>query len=111
RRQGLATRLLATVTEVARDTHRRVLIAGTTSTVPAGERFMRRLGAEVALEGHVNELDLSTVDHGLLRSWIERAPERASGFVLGWWLDTYPADKLEEVANMFGASNLQPRGS
>jgi GNAT superfamily N-acetyltransferase len=45
-----------------------------------------------------------------MRSWIERARERAPDFELDFWIGRYPEDRLDEVASMLNAFNSQPTG-
>jgi GNAT superfamily N-acetyltransferase len=110
RRQGIGTALLRSIAQHTRDKERHLLVTGTLSTVPSGEAVMRHLGAQAGLESNVSELRLPDVDRGLMRSWIERARERAPGFELGFWEGRYPQDRLDEVASMLNAFNTQPTG-
>ena len=110
RRQGIARRLLALIVDVPRREGRRLMITSTQGAVPAGEVFMRRLGAHMARANHMNQLDVADLHRDLLRQWQERARERASDFELGLWEGEYPEDELEEVAAMFDAMNRAPRG-
>jgi GNAT superfamily N-acetyltransferase len=110
RRQGLGRRLLARVVDAARGWNRRLLITGTINVVPAGEAFLRRLGAQPALTSWVNQLDLEELDPDLLRCWQERGRERTPGFEFGLWAGPYPEEALEEVVAMKEAVNLMPRG-
>jgi RimJ/RimL family protein N-acetyltransferase len=65
----------------------------------------------MGLAMHENDLDLTTVDRGLLERWIEQGQRRAGGeFELGWWDNEYPESLHEEIAAMFDAMNRAPRG-
>lgn len=110
RRRGIGTRLLAEIARLTRENGRRLLITDTLSSIPAGAGFLERIGAQAALEGHVNELRLADVDRDLMRSWIEAAKEQANGFELKWWENGYPEDRLEEVSILYDAFNTQPMG-
>ena len=110
RRQGLARRLLGLLTEIPQREERPVLIAASHGSVPAGEAFMRRLGAHMALADHTNQLDLRDLNRDLLRVWQERASERAADFEIGLWEGDLPEEEIEEIAVMFEAINLAPRG-
>lgn len=110
RRKGIGTALLGLVAGRTRSAGRTLLVSATTSTVPAGAQFMRAVGASAALEGHNNELHIQDIDRTLMRSWIERAKERADGFEMGWWLGRYPEDRLEDIAAMMEAQNTVPLG-
>lgn len=110
RRQHIARRLLALIVEVPKREDRRLMITSTNGAVPAGEAFMRGLGAQMARANHINQLDLQDLNRDLLRSWQERARERASDFDLGLWEGDYPEEELEEIAAMYEAINRAPRG-
>jgi len=111
RRQGLARRLLAAVADYAQQQNRRLLMVGTNDRVPASEAFVLRLGAERGLETHTNQLALDELNRELVVQWLQRAPERASGFDMGFWDGPYPDDELEAVAKLHGVMNTAPRGS
>jgi mycothiol synthase len=114
RRRGIAAQLLRRVVEDTRTAGRRLLFTDTSETVPAGEAFLRRLGARPGITSHTNQLELSDWEPGalraLLRQWQERAQERAAGFQLGLWEGPYPEEVLDEVVAMKEAVNLMPRG-
>ena len=111
RRRGLATRLLAGIAEYAARETRSVLMSFTFSSVPSGDAFMHRLGAEIGLETHTNQLDLADLNRDLLPLWQERAAERAAGYELVWWTGGYPEDAVEQVARVWDAMNRAPRGT
>jgi mycothiol synthase len=107
--QGIGRRLLVLIADVACRENRRLMMTKTNEHVPAGEAFMRRLGAEKGLETHINQLALAELNHSLVRQWLERAPERASDFILGFWSGPYPEDQLEAVARLVEVMNQAPR--
>lgn len=72
---------------------------------------MRRLGGEMALSIHVNQLDVHEVNRDLIRQWQERAPERAADFELLLWIGEVPEEHLEAFVRLQEAMNLAPRGS
>jgi mycothiol synthase len=111
RRRGVGTQLLAHLAEAMARDGRTVLIGFTYSTIPAGDAFTRRLGAEVGLETHTNQLDLKELDRALIPLWLERAHERAAGFDLILWTNGYPEDALAGVAQVWDAMNSAPRGT
>jgi GNAT superfamily N-acetyltransferase len=107
RRHGLAKRFLALIAEVAQAEHRRTLQVDTDSTIPAGEAFMKRLGARMGLQSRTNQLNLSELDRSLVHRWMENAP--TSEFELGFWNGAYPEAELEEMTKLIGVMNSQPK--
>ena len=107
RRQGLGKQLLAQVVAVAEAENRTLLMTDTMSSVPAGEAFLERLGAEVGLESHVNQLKLAEIPAGLLDEW---TTDTADGFTLGLWEGAYPEESIDEVLALFELFNQVPRG-
>lgn len=110
RRRGLGRQLLAPIIAAAQEEGRTLLISNTQSTVPAGDAFLRRIGAAMGLPVHGNQLDVAEVNRDLIREWQERASERASGFELMMWERGVPDDHLEAFARLQDAMNLAPRG-
>jgi GNAT superfamily N-acetyltransferase len=110
RRQGLGQRLLAPMVDAAAQAGRRLLILSTNSNQPGGAAFMERLGASAGLVGHINQLVVADLDRAMLRAWQERAETRAPDFTLGLWEGAYPEAHLDEIAALFQAMNLAPRG-
>lgn len=111
RRRGIATRLLDLVADLARREERRLLITSSRSTIPAAERFLRRIGATVGLETHTNQLDLKDLNRDLIQLWQARAKERAAGFEILLWTGGFPEEHLEQFAELVGAMNRAPRGT
>lgn len=111
RGQGIGTELLRKITEVAERENRTLMITGTNDRVPAGEALMGLLGAEKALEGHTNQLDLAELDRKLIEEWIAQAQQKAAGFELVWWQGPYPEEHLEAFSHLFAVMNTAPRGS
>lgn len=111
RRQGWAKRLLQELLTRSEKENRSLLVTATNSRVAAGEAFMLRLGADKALEGHTNQLDLAELDRNLIQQWMAQAGERASGFELGFWDGSYPEAELEAIAHLQNVMNSAPRGN
>ncbi len=110
RRRGLGSRLLREIARAAEADGRRVFVSQAVEHIPAGLAFARRVGAEIGLAMHMNQLDLQRVDRALLAGWQERAAERAAGFELVFWDGPYPETELERIAEMVGAMNQAPTG-
>ena len=111
RRRGLGTRLLAQLADATKREGRTMMIGFTYGTIPAGDAFMRRLGATVGLETHTNQLDLKDLSKGLIPLWLDRAKERASGFDLILWTNGYPEEDLEAISRVWDSMNRAPRGA
>lgn len=110
RRQGLAKQFLGFIAEVAQKEKRRLLITDTDSAIPAGEAAMNRLGGRMGIASHTNQLDLARLDRNLIRSWQERACERADDFELGLWDGPYPEEELESIIKLIEVMNTEPHG-
>lgn len=109
RRQGIGTRLLTTVRDMACELEKRIIYSESNGLVPAGEAFLRRIGGEHLGEGHTNVLYLADLDRALMHAWLERARPLEAEFVLEWWQGPYPEDRLDDVVQMMEAYNLQPQ--
>jgi GNAT superfamily N-acetyltransferase len=109
RRQGWGKRLLALAMPAVKRENKRLLMSNTNSNVPAGEAFMKRLGAEMGLAMRVNQLKLAELNRALVSEWVMRAPERAVEFELGSWLGPYPDAVLPAIADLMNVMNDQPR--
>lgn len=110
RRQGLGLGLMQQIAQDALANGRRLLVFPTSDRIPAGAEFARRLGAQEALTMHVNQLDLTKLNPGLLHEWIEHASERAQGFELKLWEGPYPEEILPAMAQIKQAMNQAPTG-
>ena len=107
RRNGIARRLLRPVAERARAEERRLSVFRTHSRVPAGEAFMRHIGATPGLSEDMNQLDLADLDRPLLEAWQAHAPD---GFVLAFREAPYPEEELPAMAALTNmAMNEAPR--
>jgi GNAT superfamily N-acetyltransferase len=111
RRRGIGSQLLERIAGTTGEIGRHLLIAWSQSTIPAGPAFLRRVGARVGLESHMNQLDLRDLDRDLIRRWQERAAERAAGFDLLVWTAGPPEEYVEPFAALIGALNRAPRGT
>jgi mycothiol synthase len=110
RRQGLGSQLLTLVTKAAQADCRRLLLTQTFDRIPAGEAFMNRLGAQKGLVGHVNQLRMSDLDHGLIEHWLEHGHMHSAEFELGLWEGPYPEDQIVAVTQLTELTNQQPFG-
>lgn len=110
RRRGIGKQLLSLIADTAGADHRKLLLCDTNDRIPAGEAFMQRLGAKRGLEGHVNQLKITDLDHGLIHDWIAKGMHNSAEYELGVWEGTYPEEQLEEIAKLMELTNQQPFG-
>ena len=110
RQRGIGRSLLALIAEAAHRENRTLLITATSGNIPAGEAFMKRLGARIGLTSHTHQLDLRDLNRDLLGQWQARVAERASEFSLELWTGPIPEEHIEAFAQLFEAMNLAPRG-
>jgi GNAT superfamily N-acetyltransferase len=109
RRRGIAKDLLRWVVEMARSEERRLLLGSTSSTSPAGEAFMARIGAENAQVMSLNQLLIADLARDKVRNWLDRAAALEDEFELGLWDGPYPETEYEAVAKMHSMMNTAPR--
>jgi GNAT superfamily N-acetyltransferase len=108
RRRGLARRLLALVADVAQKEKRSILITSTDSAIPAGEAFLKRLGARPGMHSRTNQLALADLDRELMRRWQGQAP--MDKFLLGLWEGAFPETEIDAIVAMKNAIvNTMPR--
>jgi GNAT superfamily N-acetyltransferase len=109
RRRGIARRLLGLITARALAAGRTRLIGSVNSAVPAGETFMRRIGATLGLSTHTNQLLIAQLDRALIARWLAAGQALAAEFDMGLWDGDYPADELAAIADLHNVMNDQPR--
>jgi GNAT superfamily N-acetyltransferase len=106
--QGIGKALLAPMVELARHEGRSLMLFGSVDVIPAGEAVLRHLDAEPGMLSHLNQLTLTDLDRDLMRQWVERACERASGYTLVECGDRYPDEDIAAIAEMLDATNDAP---
>ncbi|MBI5876164.1 MAG: GNAT family N-acetyltransferase [Chloroflexi bacterium] len=109
RRQGIARRLLPLIVERARTEQRTLLQGNSNSNVPAGEAFLRRIGATLGLSMHTNQLMLTDLNRALLAEWLELGRQLTAEFELAFWDGDYPEADLPSLADLHNVMNDQPR--
>jgi GNAT superfamily N-acetyltransferase len=109
RRQGLGTLLLDRAVGVAEHRGLRLLMGRTMANVPSGAAFCRRFGAEEAMVGRENRLDLHTVDRDLVNGWVADGPVRAPGYRLEFIAGRTPPELIDRVAEVLNVMNTAPR--
>lgn len=110
RRHGLGTRLVGGIGRQAIEAERTLAMAGTSSRVPAGEAFMRWLGAEAGLVEVVSELLVADLDLDLMDGWIERGRSLLDRFELYWVDGPWPAGMRDDVVALTHVMNDAPFG-
>lgn len=110
RRAGTGRALLGGAVDAARRLGRSVLMGATRETVPAGEAFARRIGAELGQVMTENRLDLRAVDRDLIRTWAEAGPARAQGYHLEFIKGATPDPLMPGVIAALQIMNTAPRG-
>lgn len=107
RRRGLGHRLLAELVRSAGDAPEIVLTFGSNDRIPAGEAFLRRIGARPGLATHVNQAAVADIDRALVRDWAHLDPP---GYRLVWIDGDVPDELMSNVVAAYEAMNLAPRG-
>lgn len=108
RRRGVGKALLGLLVDVTEAAGRRLIIGTSTSRVPDGEVFARRMDAQVGLATHINRLLLAEVDRELVRRWIDDGPLRAPGYELVRIDGPYPADHIAAIVRVMTVMNTAP---
>jgi mycothiol synthase len=109
RRQGLGTLLLDRATAIAEQRGLRLIMGRTRDNVPSGSSFSVRFGAEQAMVGQENRLDLSRVDQDLVARWIADGEGRATGYRLQFVAGRTPTELAGHVAEVMNVMNSAPR--
>jgi mycothiol synthase len=110
RRQGIATRLLSLISEVAQREGRTLLLTNTDADIPAGRAFARRLAGKRGLVTRTSQLDLADLDMKMVGELCQRGGERARGFELGTWHGLYPSEHIHGMVAVKEVINAAPTG-
>jgi GNAT superfamily N-acetyltransferase len=109
RRSGLGKELLRKVTDLAEEHGKSRLIGS--SDEEDGKAFARALGAEIALEGLENRLDLTRVQWNMVEGWAEEGPERSPASTIHWYTNHIDDAVLEDYCKFYTeVFNQQPFG-
>jgi mycothiol synthase len=109
RRRGVGTDLLRRLTAVTEAAGRTLIAGNTHGRVPAGASFAEAIGAQAAIEGHINRLVLEDVDRDMVRRWIEDGPVRAPGYSLVFVDGPYPDGLIDAIVDLGHVMNTAPR--
>jgi GNAT superfamily N-acetyltransferase len=108
RRRGLGDRLLGEIVRAAGEGDDIVLAFGTSDRSPSGVEYARHIGADLALDTHVNQLAVEDIDRDLIREWAALTPE---GYRLVWIDGDVPDELMDNVNVAYDAMNTAPIGS
>jgi mycothiol synthase len=109
RQRGIGKALLALIADVSDEQNRPLLTGGTSESVPAGEIFAQKVGAEARLSQHTNRLLLSDVDRAMVDAWVADGPKRAEGYSLITFDGPYPDSDVEALVELAHVMNTAPR--
>lgn len=109
RGQGVGRLLLDRAAAIAERQGLRLIMGRTRDNVPSGAAFCGALGAESAMGGEENRLDLHTVDRDQVDRWIADGPVRASGYRLDFVAGRTPPELAGRVAEVLNVMNTAPR--
>lgn len=107
RREGVGRRLLVGALDAAEEFGARILDAESRVDGPGGA-FLTRFGFEARMTSPRNVLKTADVDRELMRSWIERAAERAVDYSLVGWDGPCPDELLGEFVDLAHVMNTAP---
>ncbi len=107
RQSGIAKKLLQEIANKTKRENRSLLVGGTSSEIPSGEVWMKKMGAKVGLVARTNQLKLSELNRDLIAQWIAQAP--VEQFELGFWNQFYPDAEIAAIAQMISVMNSAPR--
>ncbi|HRD77450.1 MAG TPA: GNAT family N-acetyltransferase [Hyphomicrobiaceae bacterium] len=111
RGQGLGATLLSLAVERAIEAGRPKLMSMSTSRVPAGGRFLDRVGFTRRLEMHTNQLKVADLDRALVDAWSRPDPARTGDYAIEVFDGPVPDHRLEAYAELVGVMNTAPRGT
>ncbi len=108
RRKGIGTMALKLIYDFAIDHNKTTLISG--SDEVDGKKFLEIIGAQTALTGVENRLNLEEVDWEMISKWEKEGPERSPKTKLQPFY-TLPEDIIEQYSKIYTeTTNQQPLG-
>ncbi|NPD89978.1 MAG: GNAT family N-acetyltransferase [Asgard group archaeon] len=109
RRKGIGTDFLKIAVKEFQDSEKTVIEVGSDNEY--GKAFLKHYGAEIAIEGAENRLEIADIDWDMMQEWIDEGPKRAPDVTIETFLDVCPDEILEEYSEMYTeALNMQPLG-
>ena len=109
RREGVGSRLLATICGETAHEGRSLLTWSTFDAVPAGDAFSRRLGARVARVNRTSELLLADVSWPMLEDWTHARRAGALGYRLEMVDGVFPEHLRADAATFHHIMQTAPR--
>ena len=109
RREGIGSRLFATIREEARREGRSLLMWSTFDAVPAGEAFSRQVCGRVARVNRTSELRLADVDWPMVEGWAQAGPARAHHYRLEMIDGAFPDHLRADAATFHHIMQTAPR--
>jgi len=109
RRQGIGSRLLATICDAALNEGRSLLTWSTFDAVPAGEAFSHRVRARAARVNRTSELVLAEVDWTMIQNWTRAERARDLGYRLEMVDGIFPEHLRADAATFHHIMQTAPR--
>ena len=109
RRQGIGSRLFATICDETVNDGRSLLTWSTFDAVPAGDGLSRRVGARVARVNRTSELVLGDVDWTMIESWTRAERARDLGYRLEMVDGVFPQHLRADAATFHHIMQTAPR--
>jgi len=108
RRKGIGTEVMKKLYEFAEENNKSLIMAD--SSEEDGKAFLQAMGAQIALSGMENRLNLEQVDWNMVKTWIKEGPKRSPESVLHF-VDSIPEDIIEKYCEVYTETlNQQPFG-
>jgi GNAT superfamily N-acetyltransferase len=108
RRQGLATRLLEPILDVA-EGDGRTMLGGEAREGSAGTDFLTALGAGKKSVERKSRLEIPKVDDALIEQWVSDAAVKAAGYTAVAWDGPVPDEDLDAFVRVRHVMNTAPR--
>jgi GNAT superfamily N-acetyltransferase len=97
RHKGIARRLLREVASFARLKERTLLITMTSDRIPAGDEFMRQIGARKGIETRTSQLKVEDLPQSWVEKWLEAGEMLSTAFEMILWDGPIPEEHMQEM--------------
>ena len=108
RRNGLGTRLLAELVDLATHLGKTRIVGDTFEGIDAGPAFATAVGASAKQANHLNHLPLAEVDRPMLERWVADAATRAPDYELIGWDGPVPEEHVADWLDLVLVMNTAP---